>query len=66
VSDRKLAAAKLEILDRLPIRLLGAVLNGVPDGGAYRYYGTDYYYGDTRANEPLGNLATPKGLILRA
>lgn len=66
VSDRKLAAAKLEILDRLPIRLLGAVLNGVPDGGAYRYYATDYYYGDKRANEPLGNLATPKGLILRA
>jgi succinoglycan biosynthesis transport protein ExoP len=66
VSDRKLAAAKLEILDRLPIRLLGAVLNGVPDGGAYRYYATDYYYGDTRANEPLGNLATPKGLVLRA
>jgi capsular exopolysaccharide synthesis family protein len=66
VSDRKLAAAKLEILDRLPIRILGAVLNGVPAGGAYRYYATDYYYGDTRANEPLGNLATPKGLVLRA
>jgi succinoglycan biosynthesis transport protein ExoP len=66
VSDRKLAAAKLEILDRLPVRILGAVLNGVPEGGAYRYYGTDYYYGDTRTKEPLGNLATPKGLVLRA
>lgn len=66
VSDRKLAAAKLEILERLPIRILGAVLNGVPDGGAYRYYATDYYYGETRPNEPLGNLATPKGLVLRA
>jgi len=66
VSDRKLAAAKLEILDRLPIRILGAVLNGVPDGGAYRYFATDYSYGETRTNEPLGNLATPKGLVLRA
>lgn len=65
VSDRKLAAAKLEIMDRLPIRILGAVLNGVPDGGAYRYYATDYYYGD-RTKEPLGNLATPKGLVLGA
>ena len=66
VSDRKLAAAKLDIVDRLPIRVLGAVLNGVPGGGAYRYYGTNYYYGDTRAKEHVGNLATPKGLLLNA
>ncbi|HST07252.1 MAG TPA: polysaccharide biosynthesis tyrosine autokinase, partial [Gemmatimonadaceae bacterium] len=44
VTDRKLAAAKLDIVDRLPIRILGTVLNGVPDDGAYRYYGTDYDY----------------------
>lgn len=43
VSDRKLAAAKLSIVDRLPIRVLGAVLNGIPAGGIYRYYGTNYY-----------------------
>ena len=66
VSDRKLAAAKLEILDRLPIRILGAVLNGVPAGGAYRYYASHYYYGDTRPGDTIGNLATPKGLVLRA
>ena len=29
VTDRKLAAAKLEILDRLPVVVLGAVLNGI-------------------------------------
>ncbi len=66
VSDRKLAAAKLDIVDRLPIRVLGAVLNGVPDSGAYRYYGTNYYYGDKRSKEHVGNLATPKGLVLNA
>jgi capsular exopolysaccharide synthesis family protein len=66
VTDRKLAAAKFEVLDRLPIRILGAVINGVPDGGAYRYYGSDYSYGDERTTEPIADMATPKGLVLRA
>ncbi|HKR09330.1 MAG TPA: polysaccharide biosynthesis tyrosine autokinase [Gemmatimonadaceae bacterium] len=66
VSDRKLAAAKLEVLDRLPVRLLGAVLNGVPSGGLYKYYATDYSYGDKSPKEPIGNLATPTGLVLKA
>jgi len=66
VSDRRLAAAKLQVLDRLPIRILGAVLNGVPMGGLYRYYGTDYAYADGRASDPVGSVATPKGLVLRA
>lgn len=65
-TDRKLAAAKLEILDRLPVRILGAVLNAVPDGGAYRYYGADYSYRGERMNEQILDLATPKGLALRA
>jgi capsular exopolysaccharide synthesis family protein len=64
VTDRKLAAAKLEVLDRLPIRILGAVLNAVPGGGAYRYYGADYDYKD--AKDPIADIATPKGLVLRA
>jgi polysaccharide biosynthesis transport protein len=37
-TDREFATAKLELLDRLPVRLLGAVLNDVPQTGAYRYY----------------------------
>ena len=37
-TDRTLADAKLELLSRLPIRLLGAVLNGVPAAREYRYY----------------------------
>jgi succinoglycan biosynthesis transport protein ExoP len=40
-SDREMATAKLEVVHRLPVRLLGAVLNDVPDGAAYRYY--SYY-----------------------
>lgn len=66
VTDRKLAAAKLEIVDRLPIRILGTVLNGVPDDGAYKYYGTDYDYAGVGAAEPMSDVATPAGLVLRA
>ena len=65
VSDRKLAAAKLAILDRLPIRILGAVINGIPAGGMYRYYGTDYAQGGSLYN-PAGSLATPRGLVVGA
>lgn len=61
-SDRKLAAAKLSILDRLPVRILGSVVNEVPDGGMYRYYGTDYHGGVMHT--PPGNLATPSGLVV--
>jgi succinoglycan biosynthesis transport protein ExoP len=64
VTDRKLAAVKLDILDRLPIRILGAVINAVPDGGAYRYYGADYSYKDQPVAEPIVDLATPKGLVV--
>jgi succinoglycan biosynthesis transport protein ExoP len=39
-SHREVAAAKLEMLHRLPVRLLGAVLNDCPEA-AYRYY--SYY-----------------------
>lgn len=37
-TDKDLAGAKLDVLQRLPIRILGAVMNGVPSRGAYRYY----------------------------
>jgi capsular exopolysaccharide synthesis family protein len=38
VTDREFAAAKMENIDRLPIRVLGAVLNDVRPEGLYRYY----------------------------
>lgn len=66
VTDRKLAAAKLEVLDRLPIRILGTVLNAVPNTGVYRYYGSDYYYAGDKNKDVLGDVATPSGLVLRA
>jgi capsular exopolysaccharide synthesis family protein len=65
VSDRKLAAAKMSIVDRLPIRFLGAVINGVSAGGMYKYYGTDYPDDGAQKN-PVGSLATPRGLVVGA
>ena len=65
VSDRKLAAAKLAVVDRLPIRILGAVINGVPGGGMYRYYGTDYYQG-AAAGKKAGKLSKSRGLVVSA
>jgi succinoglycan biosynthesis transport protein ExoP len=38
VTDRELAGARLDDLHRLPIRVLGAVLNDVKAEGIYRYY----------------------------
>ena len=43
-SHRDVAGAKLEVLERLPIRLLGAVLNDVPRGAAYGYYASYSYF----------------------
>jgi len=39
-SHREMTGAKLEVLDRLPLRILGAVLNDVPRGAGnnYAYY----------------------------
>ena len=37
-TDGVLAEAKLNLLDRLPVRVLGAVLNDVPRTRIYRYY----------------------------
>jgi polysaccharide biosynthesis transport protein len=43
-TDGELTEAKLEPLNRLPIRTLGAVLNAVPAGGPYQYYSYDPAY----------------------
>jgi len=40
-TDKRLAVAKMDSLSRLPIRVLGAVLNDIePKGSYYRYYGS--------------------------
>jgi capsular exopolysaccharide synthesis family protein len=37
-TNREFTDAKLDVLDRLPVRILGAVLNGVREWSIYRYY----------------------------
>jgi Mrp family chromosome partitioning ATPase len=54
-TDRRLAEAKLQLVGRLPIRLVGAVLNDVPATGVYRYYA---YLPGYASN---GEVASPVG-----
>jgi capsular exopolysaccharide synthesis family protein len=53
-TNREMAEAKLKVLDRLPIRVLGAVLNDIRAGGVYQYYG--YVYGYVADEEKPGQL----------
>lgn len=43
VSDRKMAKAKVKLLERFPIRVVGAIVNDVPSAGLYQEY--SYLYG---------------------
>ena len=43
-TDKELAEAKLDQLDRLPVRMLGAILNDVREGAAAKYYQYYSYY----------------------
>ncbi len=42
-SELSLASAKLEAMNALPLRIIGAVLNDVRDGGAFRHYTYEDY-----------------------
>jgi succinoglycan biosynthesis transport protein ExoP len=44
-SERRLAAAKLSMLDRLPVNIVGAVLNAVPASSEFQYYVYSSGYG---------------------
>ena len=57
-SHRDVAAAKLEVLQRLPIRMLGAILNDVPAGGAYSTY-SYYLPGYEAVDEDAGDPRVP-------
>jgi capsular exopolysaccharide synthesis family protein len=48
LTDRKMAAAKMATVDTLPVRVMGAVLNGIKLTGAYQYYS---YYQDYAAED---------------
>ncbi|MBK7905587.1 MAG: AAA family ATPase [Gemmatimonadetes bacterium] len=54
VTDRELASARLDDLSRLPIRVLGAVLNDVQAGGLYRHY--SYLPGYRSEDEDAGDV----------
>ncbi|MEQ1692031.1 MAG: polysaccharide biosynthesis tyrosine autokinase, partial [Gemmatimonas sp.] len=56
VTDRKMAAAKMSIMDTLPVRVMGAVLNGIKLSGVYQYYS---YYQEYAAedDESVARLA---------
>ena len=60
VSHRELASAKLDMLNRFPLRLLGAVLNDVPPTGAYRYYS---YYLPGYSGEEEDSVKRPRELV---
>src|SRR5256712_2429542 len=62
-SHRDGMAAKLEALQRLPVRLLGAVLNDVPAGAGYPYYYSYSYYmpGYEAVDEDYGVKEGPPG-----
>jgi capsular exopolysaccharide synthesis family protein len=57
-SHRDVAAAKLEVLQRLPVRMLGAILNDVPAGGAYSTY-SYYLPGYEAIDEDAGDPRVP-------
>ena len=50
-TERRMAAAKLLLVDRLPINVVGSVLNAAPNEGEYEYYGYVAGYG-TEELEP--------------
>jgi capsular exopolysaccharide synthesis family protein len=54
VTDRAIAEAKVEALHRLPIRVLGAVLNDVRPGAIYSYYGYSLSGSEVREEDPHG------------
>jgi capsular exopolysaccharide synthesis family protein len=60
-TDRQMAEEKLKLLDRLPIRILGAVLNDINTEGVYKYY--SYIYGYTADEETTPQLAAPSAEV---
>ena len=56
ITDRKMAEAKLEIVDTLPVRVMGTILNGIKLTGVYQYY--SYYQEYAAQDEPA--VATPR------
>lgn len=64
ITDRRMAAAKMSTVHTLPIRIMGAVLNGIKMTGVYQYY--SYYQDYAAEDEPttprLGKGADSKAV----
>jgi capsular exopolysaccharide synthesis family protein len=58
ITDRKMAQAKMQVVDTLPVRVVGAVLNGVELKGTYEYYS---YYRDYVARDDDAPAAVTAG-----
>lgn len=58
VSHREMTETKLEVLARMPIRLLGAVLNDVPSDIVYSYYSYHLPGYETSEERPVGGLVS--------
>jgi capsular exopolysaccharide synthesis family protein len=61
-TNRQMAEAKIRLLDRLPVRILGAVLNDIrTTESQYQYY--SYVYGYTSDEEAPKLVEGPKGEV---
>jgi capsular exopolysaccharide synthesis family protein len=63
VSEREVAESRLDVISRLPVRVLGAVLNDVPDSSIYSYY-SHYHMDGYEVIDEKGS--TPRVLSERA
>jgi succinoglycan biosynthesis transport protein ExoP len=62
-TEKRLASAKLSIVDRLPIQVLGAVLNGVSLRGEFQYYAYSPGYGIDGYSDREDPVTTPGRLV---
>lgn len=65
VTDRKMAAAKMAVVDSLPVRVIGALLNSIKMTGAYQYYSNYQDYAATD-EEPIGRISDGSGRDMNA
>jgi capsular exopolysaccharide synthesis family protein len=63
-TEREFTEAKLQIIDQLPVRVVGAVLNDVRTTmREYKYYSYSYGYGATDEDETTTPVAIPSGEV---
>jgi capsular exopolysaccharide synthesis family protein len=63
LSDRKMAQSKLRYLEQLPVRLIGAVMNGIKLEGVYKYYSYYQEYAQLDGDEEAPALPASGGRI---